>query len=132
MLMTSPGTNHRRSERMRCFMAARILYNKGMMKVDCTIRNTSDGGAKLEVSGSVTLPEHFDLHIPQRNVTRPVRLAWRQGDFCGVAYLDAPPTGAEPPPEMSEETEAHLRARIRELEGTIVKLNARIQELTSG
>ncbi len=132
MLMTPPGTNHRRSERMRSFMAARILYNKGMMKVDCTIRNTSDGGAKLEVSGSVTLPEHFDLHIPQRNVTRKVRLAWRQGDFCGVAYLDAAPSESDAPPEMSEETEEHLRARIRDLEGMVTRLNARIQELTSG
>ncbi|KPQ12414.1 MAG: PilZ domain [Saliniramus fredricksonii] len=132
MLMTPPGTNHRRSERMRSFMAARILYNKGMMKVDCTIRNTSDGGAKLEVSGSVTLPEHFELHIPQRNVTRKVRLAWRQGDFCGVSFLDAAPSGAEAPPDMSDETEEQLRARIRELEGMVTKLNARIQELTSG
>ncbi|MCC5976482.1 MAG: PilZ domain-containing protein [Salinarimonas sp.] len=132
MLMSPPGTNHRRSERLRSFMAARILFNKGMMKVDCTIRNTSDGGAKLEVSGSVALPDHFELHIPQRNITRQVRLAWRQGDFCGVAYLDAPPSGTEAPAEMTEDTEAQLRARIRELELTITKLNARIQELTSG
>lgn len=132
MLMTPPETNHRRSERMRSFMAARILFNKGMMKVDCTIRNISDGGAKIEVSGSVTLPEHFELHIPQRNITRKVRLAWRHGDFCGVSYLDAPPEDVEVSAEMTEETEEQLRARIRELETQVNKLNIRIQELTSG
>ena len=132
MSMASSGMNHRRSERMRVFMAARILFNQGMMKVDCTIRNISDGGARLEVSDSVTLPEHFDLHIPQKNITRKVRLAWRNGDFCGVSYIDAPLPESESQMEMSEETEEHLRARIRELERTITKLNARIQELTSG
>ncbi len=131
MLMTPPDSNHRRSERMRSFMAARIVFNKGAMKVDCTIRNTSDGGAKIEVSASVALPEHFELQIPQRNISRRVRLAWRHENFCGVAYLDAP-ADSDAPVEMTDETEAHLRARIRELEQTITKLNARIQELTSG
>ena len=132
MLTASSGTNHRRSERMRVFMAARILFNQGMMKVDCTIRNISDGGAKLEVSDAVTLPEFFDLHIPQKNVTRKARLAWRHGDFCGVAYTDAAPPENHVQPDINEETEEHLRARIRELERLVVKLNARIQELTSG
>jgi len=113
-------------------MAARILFNKGMMKVDCTIRNISDGGAKLEVSGAVALPDHFDLHIPQKNVTRHVRLAWRHGDACGVAYVDALPVDTLVPPESGEETEEQLRARIRELERTVTQLRNRIQELTSG
>jgi len=127
------NVNARGSERMRAFMAARILFNKDMMQVDCTVRNLSEGGAKLEISGAVTLPDEFDLVIPQKNQRRRARLCWRQDDACGVRFL-------EPSEEENEsaddsggpETEERLRARIRQLERTITQLNARIEQLTSG
>lgn len=114
-------------------MAARILYNKGTMQVDCTVRNLSEGGAKLEVSQSVTLPEEFDLLIPQRATTRRVRMCWRSADYCGVAFLDS----AEPHVQQHSQagpmtSEQSLRARIVELEQTIAALQRRIQELTEG
>lgn len=136
--MTKPSeaespSHGRSSERMRAFMAARILYNKGMMQADCTVRNLSDGGAKLEISGAVTLPEEFDLVIPQKNLRRRVRLCWRQDDACGVRFLtDDGPAEAASASAGGGETEEQLRARIRELERTITRLNARITELTSG
>jgi hypothetical protein len=127
------NANARGSERMRAFMAARILFNKGMMHVDCTIRNISEGGAKLEISGAVTLPEEFDLVIPQKNQRRRARLCWRQDDACGVRFIDRPEeedaTGAS---SGTQETEERLRGRIRQLERTIMQLNARIEQLTSG
>lgn len=127
------NANARGSERMRAFMAARILFNKGMMHVDCTIRNLSEGGAKLEISGAVTLPEEFDLVIPQKNQRRRARLCWRQDDACGVRFLDPSEdeTGAGAASGV-QETEEQLRARIRQLERTITQLNARIEQLTSG
>ena len=78
------NVNARGSERMRAFMAARILFNKDMMQVDCTVRNLSEGGAKLEISGAVTLPDEFDLVIPPEEpasarapVLAPGRCLWR-------------------------------------------------------
>jgi hypothetical protein len=115
---------------MRTFMAARISYKNGQVTVDCTIRNISDGGAKLQVSGGVTLPDEFELVIPQRNQKRRVRLCWRNDDFCGVAYLD----GHDEHGGVSDDdtVEAGLRQHIRELEGTIAQLQRRIDELTGG
>ncbi len=109
-------------------MAARILFNNGQTTVDCTIRNLSDGGAKLQVSGAVTLPDEFELSIPQRNQKRRVRLCWRNDDFCGVAYLD----GHDDSGGVTEAdtVEAGLRQHIRDLEDKIAQLQRRIDELS--
>lgn len=118
---------------MRAFMAARILFNKDMMQLDCTIRNLSEGGAKLQISGAVTLPDEFDLLIPQKNQRRRARLCWRQDDACGVRFLEThAEEGESRAPAGGQETEEQLRARIRQLERTITQLNARIEQLTSG
>ena len=127
------NANARGSERMRAFMAARILFNKDMMQLDCTIRNLSEGGAKLQISGAVALPDEFDLMIPQKNQRRRARLCWRQDDACGVRFLDIPAAEGETGvPVDAPATEEQLRARIRHLERTITQLNARIEQLTSG
>jgi hypothetical protein len=130
MQTPAQSSDGRRSDRMRTFMAARILFNNGQVTVDCTIRNISDGGAKLEVSGAVTLPDEFELLIPQRNQRGRVRLCWRTDDFCGVAYLDGPNEHASL--SEADTVEAGLRQRVRELEGKIAQLQRRIDELSGG
>ncbi|MCG6121174.1 MAG: PilZ domain-containing protein [Microvirga sp.] len=133
MLTMPQNTDGRRTDRARTFIAARILFNKGSMQVECTVRNLSDGGAKLEVSEAVTLPDEFDLLIPQRAVTRRARLCWRSASFCGVAFLDA----VEPHQHQHSQQgptvgEQNLRGRIQDLEQTIASLQRRIRELTGG
>jgi hypothetical protein len=139
----SPSREGRRFERMRTFMAARISYGNGANLLDCTIRNISDGGAKLQISGGVTLPGEFELIIPQRGVRRRVRLCWRTEDFCGVAYLDdddAAGQGRSHPHAQAtlqaaaQEFESNdaLRQHIRELEATIAQMQRRIDELSGG
>jgi hypothetical protein len=132
-----PSREGRRFERMRTFMAARIEYGSGTT-LDCTIRNISDGGAKLQVSGGVTLPGEFYLIIPQRGLHRRVRLCWRNEDFCGVAFVgeeDAPGPGRPHPAQtQAQEPESNeaLRQHIRELEATIAQMQRRIDELSGG
>jgi hypothetical protein len=128
MHSASQNRDGRRSDRMRTFMAAKVSFSNGQSTLDCTIRNISDGGAKLQISGGVTLPGEFDLIIPQRHVNRRVRLCWRNDDFCGVAFLDAgePISGASD----VDGVEARLRQQIRDLETTIVQMQHRIDELS--
>ncbi len=115
---------------MRTFIAARVSFNSGQAQLDCIIRNISDGGAKLEISSAVTIPDEFNLIIPQKSVNRRVRLCWRSAEFCGVAYLD--PADAAPPIEDVDSVEAGLRRQIRRLESTIERMQRRIDELTGG
>lgn len=124
--------NGRQSDRMRTFMAARVSYAQGANVIECTIRNFSEGGAKLQISDSITLPGIFDLIIPQRNSIRRVRLCWRKEEFCGVAFMDE---GGEAPQSVDAEhadVEAALRLKIRKLEATITQMQLRIDELSGG
>lgn len=130
------GSDHRHTQRRRAFIAAKIRYGGGAVGVDCTVRNLSETGAKLDVSESVVLPAQFELVIPQKNVVHRAELRWRRGSETGVAFLDAAggsadasegrAEGAHGPAALSEDA---LRARIRHLEQEIVRLRARITEL---
>lgn len=139
--MSNPATDtedHRHALRRRAFIAAKIVYQNGAVAVDCVIRNISATGAKIDVSESIVLPSHFDIVIPQKNVSHRAELRWRHGGETGVAFLDVPegegdadrhpaaaPAGA-PPVNLAEDA---LRTRIRTLEQEIVRLKARIVQL---
>jgi len=131
-MFENSASNGRRSDRMRTFMAARVSYGNGATLIDCTIRNISDGGAKLQISGGITLPGQFDLVIPQRNLSRRVRLCWRTDEFCGVAFVDNGDDLSHADDVEATEVEAALRLKISHLEVTIAQMQRRIEELSGG
>lgn len=65
---------------------AYVIYNGGRSQVPCTIRNISEGGAKLETATSVRdIPPTFDLVVPGQR-PRACRVAWRALRELGVAF----------------------------------------------
>lgn len=68
---------------------AKVIFDGGRTEVDCVIRNLSDGGARLEISGSVArIPATFDLVAPKHR-PHPCRVVWRTLREIGVAFADA-------------------------------------------
>ncbi|WP_029032805.1 PilZ domain-containing protein [Salinarimonas rosea] len=132
-------SEQRTAPRRRALVAARIRYGGGAVTVDCVVRNISDTGAKIDLSEGVTLPEHFEIVIPQMNAVHRAELRWRRGSEAGIAFLDAaegehradagPLAQASTAPTPSE---AALKARIRALEAEVVRLRERILELGGG
>ena len=118
--------NQRAAPRMRTLIAAKISFNNGQSVLDCLIRNLSDTGAKLIVSAAVTLPECFDLIVPQKSLTRRARIAWRRGEEIGVRFEDASPSGRYDPDASA------LKRRIRELQAEVARLQSRVLQLTEG
>ena len=114
----------RKEPRVRALLAARIIYNNGNAALDCTIRNMCESGAKLAFSGGLTVPDEFDLLIPQKDVTRRARTVWRRGEEIGIEFVRRL--------RRTEIGEAALSSRIRELEAENERLRARIRELTEG
>jgi hypothetical protein len=57
----------------------------GTSRVSCSIRNVSDGGAKLELSSVRGVPNTFDLLVPN-HVPQPCRVAWRSLKELGVSF----------------------------------------------
>jgi hypothetical protein len=104
-------------------LPARIAFGEnGALSTQCTVTQLSSTGARLNVPASTTLPDRFELSVPQRNLATRVRLVWRKGDLAGVQF-DGQPAEEGAGPE-------DLHARIRELEAANAKLRARVAELT--
>jgi hypothetical protein len=76
----------RLSPRRNVMIPAKIVFDGGRRRVDCIIRNLSDGGAKLEVPSVGGLPNTFDLIVPS---LRPhgCRVAWRALREVGVQFI---------------------------------------------
>lgn len=76
------------SSRVRAFLQGRAVFNNGFASLDCTVRDISETGARLEMASSVTLPDQFDLHIPKKGVTHRARIVWRRDVEVGVTLQE--------------------------------------------
>jgi PilZ domain len=76
----------RLSPRRNTMIIATIVYGGGSVRIDCVIRDLSDGGAKLEVPSARSIPNSFDLMVPGH---RPhhCRVAWRALKELGVQFM---------------------------------------------
>ena len=124
MQMRAPAEQRRRP-RLKSLIAARIVYNNGQSTFDCLIRDLSESGAKLAISALAPVPDTFDLIIPRDNRTYRAWTMWRRANELGVRFEERSPECASPP-----QSEAALRARVRELEAEVTRLQARIAQLT--
>lgn len=73
--------------RKRAFLKGVICFNKRSSTMECTIRDISEGGARLVVSSAVTVPEAFELFIPSKNEYLDAKQRWRRGDDLGIEFV---------------------------------------------
>jgi hypothetical protein len=107
----------RRSERVRAFLGAKIIYNNRTSIVDCVIRNISTSGAKLALACSLPIPGEFELQIPQKRCSYRARLVWRDTESAGVEFIAA---------DVQKSTEV----RLREIEIENAQLKERVLGLS--
>lgn len=116
---------NRATARVRSFLRGEILHSNGNSRTECTIRDLSEGGARIEAPQSVTIPEFFDLFIPQRNLRHRVRMIWRHASEFGVSFQNE----HQAPPPSIEENPNEIRMRMLELELEAAKLRSQIAEM---
>lgn len=75
----------RLSPRRNAMIEAKIAFDGGRRRVDCIIRNLSEGGAKLEVASVKAIPNSFDLITPGHR-PHACRVAWRALKEMGVEF----------------------------------------------
>jgi hypothetical protein len=114
----------RRAPRERAFLAARISYGNGAISMPCTVMQISASGARLNLLEAISLPDVFQIAIPQRSVDCRATLVWRRGDVAAVAF------------QLGEAGEVELtldaaKARIKALLAENDKLKARVGELSA-
>lgn len=80
--------DNRSTVRRRTLKAGKIVLSD-RTSIDCTIRDMSDGGAKLEFPAITLLPHEFHLMIVSENVLIPCEPAWQRGLSWGVRFTGA-------------------------------------------
>ena len=78
-------TEKRLFRRQRTLKGGRIVFNRSMSTVTCTMRNHSDGGARLDVTSVLGIPDSFDLKLDGHS-SRSVTVVWRKPDAIGVQF----------------------------------------------
>lgn len=124
------SAEHRQEVRQRVFLKGRIRFNNGASSMDCLVRDLSSSGARIALSETATLPEVFDLYIPQKERTYRATLRWRREDGVGVTFDEPPTKTASPaaPEPAADASVAVLLRRITELEAE----NAALRRLLTG
>ncbi|WP_027173054.1 PilZ domain-containing protein [Methylobacterium sp. 10] len=108
-------SDKRKEARQRTFLKGRIIFNNGASSMDCLVRDLSSVGARLALTETATLPDLFDLFIPQKERTYRASLRWRRTDGIGVAFVDET-AAAAPVPLAEPGAMLALIQRIGELE----------------
>lgn len=115
----------RTQTRLRSILGARVIFANGNSSMDCLIRDISPSGARLELGSSVTVPDRFDLFVPQKSRTFRAAIKWRRLNEIGVVFETDDQTLAPP------EREKDLAARVSELEAEIAALKQALVEMRS-
>lgn len=118
-------TEHRTSPRVRSFLRGEIIHSNGSSKTECTVRDLSDGGARIEAPSTVTLPEFFDLHIPLRGAMYRAQIIWRHGHELGLHFAKPEAKDGQVPEPRSSD----MKLRMLELENEIVRLREQLSDM---
>jgi len=72
--------------RRNTMIVATVVFDGGNSRIDCVIRNLSEGGAKIEVPSARIIPQTFDLLVPGHH-PQHCRVAWRALRELGVQFM---------------------------------------------
>jgi PilZ domain len=111
----------RKHPRHRTFLRGKVEFNNRASSLDCTIRDLSDGGARLELAETVAIPEHFELSVPAKGLHHAGYVKWRTKTHIGIAF-------AKPLSLPSETNNSSLERRVRELEAENGALRRQLAE----
>lgn len=77
----------RKARRGRVLYGAAIDFNGRQSVFDCVVRNYSQDGAHIELSGGAPLPDAVNLTIRHRGETLRAKTVWQRHDHAGLAFL---------------------------------------------
>jgi hypothetical protein len=80
----------RSNPRRHVALAATIVVNKRRSPVECTVRDLSDSGAKIEILEDTAVPYEFELQIPEIHLCVLSRVAWTNGRNYGLMFIEEP------------------------------------------
>jgi hypothetical protein len=76
----------RSAPRRRTLLGGRIEFRNRSFTVDCAVKDLSDTGARLMLTGTSEIPAAFDLWIPEHGRRYRAQMKWRRSNLVGVAF----------------------------------------------
>lgn len=76
----------RAQHRVRTLKGGQIIYNNANCIADCLILNMSDGGAALQATDTIELPNHLTLKEKQGK-SYECEVCWQHGRKLGVRFI---------------------------------------------
>jgi hypothetical protein len=76
--------------RRKVLKAAKIITVDMKTVLDCTIRDMSDTGAKLNIEVSAAIPKEFLFYLLSDNTIRDASLVWRRAGQIGTHFTSQP------------------------------------------
>jgi hypothetical protein len=112
--------DQRAADRLPTFLKGTLLSLEGETQEHVTIRNLSQGGARLSVTDGWRVPGDLLLEIPARQERHRVHVRWRLTEAVGVLFTERMRT-TTPRPDMA--------LRLLDLEREVRRLTIRNREL---
>lgn len=86
----TPGVaDQRSSARRRVLLGGRLVYSEADLTVACSIRDLSQSGARVKVTGPVALPSKVHLIELRTGQAFECEVAWRNMPELGLRFLRA-------------------------------------------
>lgn len=76
----------RRTDRRRCLLGARAVFNARSSTLSCTVRNFSEEGALLRFGEHPYMPDEIEIVLDNRRTLMPVQVVWRGANTAGVVF----------------------------------------------
>jgi hypothetical protein len=76
----------RTGQRSRVSRDAKIILGHASPIISCTLHDLTNSGACLSFTGTVAVPETFELTFDHGRSCRPCRVRWRLDNKLGVAF----------------------------------------------
>lgn len=103
-----------RERRARVFKKGKMIFQKGLRSLPCTVRNISEGGALLEFEQAFLLPREFDLHIDLEDYEVTCERRWEEGLRCGVKFISEKRRVGQQRAQVLKSSEEALKSDIDE------------------
>jgi hypothetical protein len=81
----TPSSERRLFPRKRALRGGRMVFNNASSTINCTLRNISDSGARLDVASVLGVPPVFDLKL-EGQPSRSCEVVWRSSEAVGIAF----------------------------------------------
>jgi len=126
--MSSQTTGERRTKvRRKALMTGTMRFKTRSGTLSCVVRNLSMTGAKLVVTGSMWVPENFELEIQHQDIRIDARPVWRGATEMGVVFT---PRRDDKGQLADYAKRANAEDKVISLEAERDKLKQRVRQLS--